>query len=107
MSYTPEDVWGVVGDSPTATFEVARATDTETVEATPKSVSFGQYKRGPLVMLNYNKYHSALPPWRELVSFTLEGDGTVTFGAPEYHQTRITANLKTVEIMSPVVKING
>lgn len=94
-----------VGDEPSATFEVARGTDTEEVEADPNSVAFGQRRRGPVILLNYSKYHAFLPPWNDLVAFTLEGDGRATFAMPEYLGQRITGDLKTVEICSPTVKL--
>lgn len=93
-----------VGRNPTATFEVHRATDTEKVETDPNSVIFAKRTCGPVVMLNYSKYHSGLPPWEQLESFTLDGDGTAMFTMPEYLGKRITGDLKTVEICSPVVQ---
>jgi len=103
----PDEVGERVGREPSAVFEVQRGTDTEDVTADPESVAFGRHKSGPLVLLNYNKYHSFLPPWHALVSFTLEGEAKATFTMPEYQQTRITGDLKTVEIVSPAVKIYG
>lgn len=108
MSITPEEVGDRVGrEDVVATFEVARATDTEEVEAKPDSVAFGRHERGPLVMLNYNKHHPFLPPWQSLVEFTLEGDAKATFAMPEYQGQAITGALKTVNIVSPTVKIYG
>jgi hypothetical protein len=107
MSYTPCEVAEHVGNEPDATFEVARGTDTESVDATPKNVYYGTHTRGPMVMLNYSKYHSFLPPWQNLVSFTLDGRTRAEFGMPEHDSTRITGDLKTVSIISPVVNIHG
>lgn len=108
MSITPEEVGERIGrDEVQATFEVHRATDTEEVEANPNSVAFGRHDRGPLVMLNYNKYHPFLPPWEQLVEFTLEGDAKAVFAMPEYQGQAITGGLKTVNIVSPTVKIYG
>lgn len=107
MGITPDDVGDRIGREPRATFEVARGTDTEEVRADPDSVAFGRHDRGPLVMLNYNKYHPFLPPWDQLVSFTLEGEESAVFGMPEYQGQRITAELKTVEIVSPTVKLHA
>jgi hypothetical protein len=105
MAIKPEDVGDQIGREPSATFEVARGTDTEDVQADPESVAFGRHSRGPLVMLNYNKYHAFLPPWHSLVSFTLDGDATAVFGMPEYKGQAITGDLKTVNIVSPTVSI--
>lgn len=101
-----ETVRDHIGDDPEATFEVARGTDTEEVEATPRGVVFGRCRRGPVVKFNYNKYHAFLPPWNELVAFTLDGDGTAEFAMPEYLGQRITGDLKTVEICSPTVSLS-
>lgn len=94
-----------LGGDVSATFEVARATDTEDVRADPESVSFGRCHQGPIVKLNYNKYNAFLPPWQQLVSFTLEGDNTAVFTMPEYNDTYITGKLKTVEVISPAVSL--
>lgn len=107
MSLTPEEVGDRIGREPSATFEVARGTDTENVQADPESVAFGQHTRGPLVMLNYNKYHAFLPPWHDLVTFTLDGDTEAVFAMPEYQGQAITGDLKTVNIVSPKVKLHG
>lgn len=95
-----------IGEARKATFEVARGTDTETVDAAPNSVYFGRCDVGPLVNLNYSKYHSGLPPWQRLVSFTVEGDGVAEFGMPEYRGTLITGDLKTIQICSPSVSLS-
>lgn len=108
MGIAPEDVGDRIGREPRATFEVARGTDTEEVEANPEFVAFGgKVGIGPLVMLNYNKHHPFLPPWDNLVSFTLEGDETAVFGMPHYQGQRITGELKTVEIASMTVRLDG
>jgi hypothetical protein len=108
MSIEPQEVAERVGrDNLRATFEVARVTDTEEVEANPHSVQYGRHKRGPLVILNYNKHHPHLPPWESLVSFSLEGEAKAEFGMPEYSGTSITGNLKSIQIVSPTVKIYG
>lgn len=108
MSITPEEVGERLGRTDVeATFEVRRATDTEEVEADPQSVAFGRHDRGPLVMLNYNKHRAFLPPWEKLVEFTLEGDAKATFAMPEYKGCAITGDLKTINIVSPTVKIYG
>lgn len=101
-----EHVSEYIGNDPSATFEVARGTDTEEVQADPNSVAFGRCRRGPVVKLNYNKHHAFLPPWNELVLFTLDGDGTATFAMPQYLGQRITGDLKTVEICSPTVRLD-
>jgi hypothetical protein len=108
VSITPEEIGERLGRSDVhATFEIHRATDTEEVEADPKSVAFGRHDDGPLVMLNYNKYRAFLPPWEQLVEFTLEGNGKAVFSMPEYKGCAITGDLKTVNIVSPTVKIYG
>jgi hypothetical protein len=97
---SPQAVREHVGDEPTATFEVARATDAETVETEPNSVDFGRSRRGPVVKFNYSKYNAFLPPWDQLVSFTLDGDGTAEFGMPSHIKTQITGSLKTVDVLA-------
>jgi len=103
---TANEVSEHIGDNVAASFEVARGTDTETLQADPKSVMFGQSRRGPIVKLNYNKYNAFLPPWDLLVSFTLDGNGTATFAMPEYVGEKITGKLKTVEVRTPAVSLS-
>jgi hypothetical protein len=98
MAFSAQDVRDHVGGNPTVTFEVVRATDTETLEATPKRIDFGRRRRGPVVKFHYSKYNAFLPPWDQLVSFTLEGDGTAEFGYPTHVKTHITGSLKTVDV---------
>lgn len=105
MSIKLDEVGDHIGREPNATFEVARGTDTEEVRADPDSVAFGRHTRGPLVMLNYSKYHAFLPPWQSLVTFTLENGGSAIFTMPQYQGQAITGDLKTINIVSPTVKL--
>jgi hypothetical protein len=102
----PSNLGDRIGRQPTATFEVARGTDTEDVRADPQRVRFGRLiGSGPMIELDYNKYNAFLPPWQRLVSFTLNGDEKAIFTMPRYRETNIIGNLKTVKIISPTVKL--
>ncbi|WP_226041148.1 hypothetical protein [Natrinema sp. DC36] len=81
----------------------------EYVETEPENVFYGEVHREqvmPLVIFEFNKHNAFLPPWDKMVSFTLEGDETATFGNPELRETKVTGEFKTVHIFSPVVKFN-
>lgn len=117
MDINPEEIAERIGRSPHAEFEVMRGTDTETVEADPESVAYGAhavdvdhygsvafYRSIPMVVFEFNKYHSGLPPWDTTLGFTLYGDDIGEFLVTEHHETNITGNLKTVHMSAETVE---
>lgn len=102
-----------VGREPDAEFEVQRGTDSETIEVRPKDVTYGHTGKmlsqftmvtRPMVSFNFNKFHSGLPPWNALLSFTLYGDEIAEFDAAEHEETRVTGNLKTVDVVASSIE---
>lgn len=58
-----------------------------------------------MVIFEYNKYTSGLPPWNQLIAFTLEGDESAAeFAAPVHLETAITGDLKTVHLAVGAVR---
>lgn len=105
-----DEVAARLGTVEQARFEVARGTDTEIVESAPEDVHFGTMGVGrgpPLVIFEYNKYHSGLPPWGEVLVFTLEGDEKATFGFPRFVESNVTAELKTVHMAALTVSFDS
>jgi hypothetical protein len=109
----PDDAFEVLGNEPTATFGVVTHEGIDTVSEIvgplkPRAVYYGHIwtETGvkPLVFLNFNKYRSDLPPWRDVNEFVLaaEDDGRAAEfafrGLVTQQGIDITGDLKTVSL---------
>lgn len=111
------DLREYLGGEPTATFGTALD---EIIQVKPNTVQYGvgNYshevrdnvavaRSGPLVLMNFSKYHSGLPPWESVVEFVLASEhGAALFMDPKDIDVSITGDLKSVTIIAADVALD-
>lgn len=81
--------------------EVVGPTEPRSIESgtVAKSEYPKEHAQHPTLWMNFHKYHSGLPPWRNVAEMiVVEGGTEMTLVNIQHRETKITGTLKTVNV---------